>query len=293
MEGKNMNSYFSHDSNARNSDKLIKVRMELGAEGYGVYFMILERLREESDYMSTTDYNVISFDLRVDTSVVKRVVEDYGLFKLTEDGEHFYSNSFLRRMELKDEKSKKRAEAGKLGAAKRWKNHNKNSNDIANAIKNNDNVIALSRKNIASKVKESKVKESKVNIILSNDNMSVKTDFAELHSVDYANFLDYWNKHSKLKSITAITEKRKKHLNARFKEHGLKAIYTVIDNTSKSSFMRGNNNRGWIATFDWVFLPNNFVKVLEGNYLDKDTSTKITDDIDRRVEALYGGARND
>ena len=48
-------SYFPHDSNARNSDKLIPVRMKYGAEGYGIYFMILERLREEKNYMSIRD----------------------------------------------------------------------------------------------------------------------------------------------------------------------------------------------------------------------------------------------
>ena len=34
-----MQSYFSHDSNARNSDKMMQVRMDLGAEGYGIFFM--------------------------------------------------------------------------------------------------------------------------------------------------------------------------------------------------------------------------------------------------------------
>lgn len=138
-----------------------------------------------------------------------------------------------------------------------------------------------------------KDKEEDNNIILPFGSMSAAADSKELHSVDYTNIMDYWNKHSKLKPISAVTDKRKRHLSARFKEHGLQAIYKVIDNTSKSSFMRGKNSRGWIATFDWVFLPNNFVKVLEGNYLDKDITTKITDDITRRVEALYGGVGRD
>ncbi|MDK8252671.1 DUF4373 domain-containing protein, partial [Enterococcus faecalis] len=52
---KNIQPYFSHDSNARNSDELIPVRMKFGAEGYGVYFMLLERLREEGNYTSIKD----------------------------------------------------------------------------------------------------------------------------------------------------------------------------------------------------------------------------------------------
>ena len=126
-----MKSYFSHDSNARNSDKLMKVRMKLGAEGYGIFFMLIERLREEEDYKSTVDYTTLAFDLRVDPEKVKQVVENYDLFKFTEDGKYFYSDSFNERMEMMDSKRKKLAEAGKRGAEKRWENRQKDSKAIA------------------------------------------------------------------------------------------------------------------------------------------------------------------
>lgn len=59
--------YFSHDSNARNDQRLMKVRMKYGMEGYGIYFGIIEILREQSDYILTfSDLDSISFDLRVD-----------------------------------------------------------------------------------------------------------------------------------------------------------------------------------------------------------------------------------
>ncbi|WP_312541382.1 Lin1244/Lin1753 domain-containing protein [Enterococcus sp.] len=164
-------NYFSHDSNARNSEKLIQVRMKFGAEGYGIYFMIIERLREEAEYMSVLDYNVLAFDLRVDTSKVKSIVEDFGLFAFTDDGKCFYSESLLKRMEIKDGKSKKRSEAGKKGAEKRW-GKNSDGNSISSASGNtndnaNSNAIAMLPKKIASKVKESKVKESKDNAVAS------------------------------------------------------------------------------------------------------------------------------
>ena len=113
-------NYFSHDSNARNDEKLVRLRMKQGAAGYGVYFMILERLREEADYMSAKDYNMIAFDLRVDAAIVKSVVEDFGLFTFTDDGKCFYSESFTRRMEVKDTSAAKRSAAGKKGMATRW-----------------------------------------------------------------------------------------------------------------------------------------------------------------------------
>ncbi|MGN1353553.1 MAG: Lin1244/Lin1753 domain-containing protein, partial [Alloprevotella sp.] len=111
----NDTNYFSHDSNARNDEKIIRLRMKHNAAGYGVFFMILERLREEDNYMSAKDYNMIAFDLRVDAAIVKSVVEDFGLFVFTEDGKYFYSDSFKHRMNLKDMLRAKRSFAGKKG----------------------------------------------------------------------------------------------------------------------------------------------------------------------------------
>lgn len=117
---KNKANYFPHDSNARNSDKLIRLRMRHKSAGYGVYFMILERLREEPNYMSAKDYNMIAFDLREDASLIKSVVEDFGLFVFTEDGKYFYSESFNKRMAVKDEIRDKRSEAGRAAMSKKW-----------------------------------------------------------------------------------------------------------------------------------------------------------------------------
>ena len=126
-------SYFSHDSNARNSDKLLKVRMDLGAEGYAIYFMILERLREEDDYISKNDYMMIAYDLRVDEEKVKKVINDYDLFIVDDDV--FYSKSFMERMNIKDLKRLKAQES----INKRWdKEKNKRNDD---EYERNTNVI--------------------------------------------------------------------------------------------------------------------------------------------------------
>jgi len=91
--------YFSHDGGARNDDKMIAVRMKHKAEGYAVYFMILEKMLESSDYILLKDYNVLAFDFRVGSDLVKSIVEDFGLFEFTEDNKSFYSKSFKARME--------------------------------------------------------------------------------------------------------------------------------------------------------------------------------------------------
>ena len=108
--------YFSHDSNARNDDKILAVRMKLGMEGYGIYWSIIEKMRENADYMCIKDYNVIAFDLRVSSEKIKSLVEDFNLFIFTENSKKFYSESFLERMATKDYKSKKAKKAAEI----RW-----------------------------------------------------------------------------------------------------------------------------------------------------------------------------
>lgn len=145
--------YFSHDANARNDTKILNLRAALGAEGYGIYFMILERLRDSSDYMSVNDYNAIAYDLRVGAGLIKRVVEEFGLFTFTEDGARFYSESLLRRMEIKDEKIKNISEIRRAAALKRW-----NNNDVC---KCNANAMQMQCKKNANDAKEKKSKEKK------------------------------------------------------------------------------------------------------------------------------------
>lgn len=167
-------NYFSHDAGARNDSKIVRLRMRHGAAGYGVYFMLLERLREENDYRSATDYEMIAYELHVDIDLVRSVVEDFDLFMLDAEAHQFYSPSFCARMSLKDEVSRKRSESGKRGVQKRWnnaeasdttsvttdnpENPTENGTTIANATQCDSKPIA-NAKQIDSK--ESKVKERK------------------------------------------------------------------------------------------------------------------------------------
>ncbi len=66
--------------------------------------------------------------------------------------------------------------------------------------------------------------------------------------------------------VKSVSGKRAGNINARLREHGLDAVKEMITIAVKSDFLNGKNKRGWSANFDWLFLPTNFQKVLEGNY---------------------------
>ncbi|WP_018659891.1 DnaD domain protein [Allofustis seminis] len=180
-----MSEYFSHDSNARNDEKCLNLRMKHGAAGYGIYWMLIERLRDQEDYTSVKDYNALAFDLRADAGVVKSVVEDFGLFAFTENekGECFYSESLNRRMSMMEDISSKRAAAGKKGAQKRWnkkdkdgKKITKDSKAMANATKDDSKAttIAMAKNGNKKKIKENKINKNKIKD--NKDHADVKND---------------------------------------------------------------------------------------------------------------------
>ena len=88
--------------------------------------------------------------------------------------------------------------------------------------------------------------------------------------------LDEWNRLDKnipkIKTLNASTD-RYKMLKARINENGLDKVIEAIKSVGKSKFLQGYKTN-FVITFDWFVRPNNFVKVLDGNYIDRDCSTE-------------------
>lgn len=157
---KELSSYFPHDSNARNSEKLLELRMQHGAAGYGVYFMLIERLREAADYSCVVNYNSIAFDLRVSAELIKSVLRDFRLFAFfqTDEGERFYSESLRQRMKPMDEMRVQRRNAAALSVAKRKERaeSERSFNARSTLVAENGNARSTDVAQKSNKVKESK-----------------------------------------------------------------------------------------------------------------------------------------
>lgn len=106
--------YFSHDSNAHRDYKMVKLRTKLGWGGYGLFWAIIENLRNETTYSLKTDYETIAYDLRSEPETICSIVEDFDLFVI-EDG-FFHSIRLDKCMAIKEEKSLKARES----SLKRW-----------------------------------------------------------------------------------------------------------------------------------------------------------------------------
>ena len=92
---------------------------------------------------------------------------------------------------------------------------------------------------------------------------------------DIGVFVSFFNEtvaNTPIPKIKTLNTERKLLLNSRIKEHGKDGVATVIRKAAASSFLTGGQN-GWIVTFDWLIRPRNFLKVLEGNYDDRENNT--------------------
>jgi hypothetical protein len=202
--------YFSHDSNARNDEKVLSLRMSLGMEGYGIYWSIIEKMRENTDYMCSKAYDLIAFDLRVEEEKIKRVVEDFELFEISECGKKFYSKSLLNRMAKMNEKSEKARES----ANARWNKTGKAKND-ANALRPQSDSNAIKEK----KRKENKLKENKPNSIKGNSTDGDPPAYLEFSEKDF--LIEWANCRKKFKnaesSIARLSDEELINFN-RFKQ---------------------------------------------------------------------------
>lgn len=139
--------YFPHFSNARNDSKLIKLKRVLGIEGYGIYFMLLEVLREQTEFkLSINGIEDLAYEWHTSKEKIIAVIKDFDLFEI--DNGMFSSAKLILYLQPYIEKS----DRARLAANTRWEKVNANA--CAKALPEH------------SKSNASKVKESKVNKII-------------------------------------------------------------------------------------------------------------------------------
>lgn len=253
--------YFPHDSNAKDDPKCVMLIEQLGMEGYGIYWMLIETLREQPNYEYPLDL-LPALARRYNTTAekIKAVVTCYNLF-LIKDEKIFLSESLLRRMNEINSKRERFVEAAKA----RWNNgldatHKQRISD-ANATHVQFNAI----KEKESKVNQSKSNESKVKESKENNRLLAQSIVDSFNSICVS-----------LPKVSKLTEARISGILQRLKDMGGtdKAI-EIINRVERSDFLTGRKT-DFKANFDWIFLcKGNWIKINEGNYDNVDrTDTK-------------------
>jgi len=91
----------------------------------------------------------------------------------------------------------------------------------------------------------------------------------ETHKIDFQEIINIFNSVcSELPKVEKISEKRKKLIESRIKENSLETLGIVFKKISESDFLSGRKT-DFVASFDWVMNPANFLKILEDNYKNR------------------------
>lgn len=249
--------YFSHDANMRNDPKVKALRKKF-TEGYAVYNMFLEYLTDCALFeveMSELEFEILSGDFDVEVEILKDILDYCAKVGLLIKSENvFFSSGLKKRLQPVLDKR-----------------NNAKDKFLQIKLQENEQKVQKSGVSVAettqSKVKERKVKESKVKEGLGSSDFSnppppMKIDFQKL--------IDFFNDNrGSMPEIKIISKPRESRISNLIKLHSKEKLIEVIENCKNSNFIQGENDRNWIADFDWITKPANFIKILEGNFKNK------------------------
>lgn len=149
--------------------------------------------------------------------------------------------------------------------------------------KQQGNTKETPRKQQGNKVNKDK-KEN--NIGDSDESLVCGASQPHTEHIDYSELVKFFNEETKgvFGTVrTPLSDSRKGMINARIKSYGKKTFADMIHRAYQSDFLKGQNKKGWTASFDWLIKPTNFEKVISGNYDNKNS---------RNYPAIPNGAKS-
>lgn len=162
--------YFSHDYNANSDTKILFLRQQLGMEGYGIYWYLIEALAQAGGYLPYKIAPVLAMQMQVTEAKVIAVIDKFDLF--TQQEQSFFSERLNLHLSLRATLSEK----GRVGASKRWEKQAIDSPPNSPPIGEGN---AKERKGKESKEKESKEKGSFAKILFAD----MKTHFLSEYKI--------------------------------------------------------------------------------------------------------------
>ena len=152
--------YFPHYSNARNDRKIKRIRKVHGPIGYAAYFMILEILRDQTDYKyPIQDIDLLSDDFGVSEGVLSDIINNYELF--VADKGFFWSENLVKFLDPFFKMKEQRRKAGIASGISRQRK-SLEDNHLTNGVEHITNDRSTTAQRMSNENEQSKVKESKV-----------------------------------------------------------------------------------------------------------------------------------
>lgn len=244
--------WFKHDSNANNDAKLKRVKLKYGMEGYGLYWYCLELIAQGVEKHNLTfelehDAEIISADTGIHQERVEEMMADFVKWLLFENTEGIIT--CLKMADRTDEYTQK-------------------------LIKGLGNVVTNSRQS-PDKVRSNRIEQNRIEQNKNTVVVAEATTTPAKPQIPYKKILETF--HEKLPALPRtekLTEKRRRYIKRLWVEDSLPDLENWINffgYISQSDFLMGRSNpigdrKPFRATLEWITKPENYVKILEGNY---------------------------
>lgn len=288
-----MIEYFQHDYHARNDPKIQKILLKLGHEGKSVFWDLVEMMYENNGKLIMADCESYAFALRTNCELIANLIENFNVFKISECGTFFYSDSINKRLELRVEKSNKARESVK----KRWDKSQQNNDVDTNVLRSayDSNTIKENKRKVKDKEKNNTFIQSTILAENEFSTRKIENEFSDEGKFFAAEFQKTLPPSQSVKDADlknwAETFDKLIRIDKRAKDE----IYAVVrfarnDSFWKSNFMSANKlrmkDRSGVLYYD-VFLT----KMKSGNN-DKSNPKKGTADELAEINAQWQMLRN-
>ena len=115
------------------------------------------------------------------------------------------------------------------------------------------------------------INNKEINILASG---GARTREEEVANKDFDEIISFFNQQMKgkgIQQVAIITSERRQAFDRLVSQTGVNkdTLKQAIKNAAESDFLNGKGPKGWVASFDWMMIPQNFQKVLENNYRNK------------------------
>ena len=102
----------------------------------------------------------------------------------------------------------------------------------------------------------------------------------EVANHDFDEIISFFNQQMKgkgIQQVAIITSERRQAFERLVSQTGVNkdTLKQAIKNAAESDFLNGKGPKGWVASFDWMMVPQNFQKVLENNYRNKPVTQQV------------------
>ena len=275
--------YFPHE--CTHGRKMHIIETKYGNDGYATWFKLLEQLgKANNHYIDISDEMTLMFltsTFKIDEEKTIAILTDLsklgGIDKfLFDEYKIVWSEKFCNSIEDAYRKRKQKLFLKEDILALKKSIHSGNSPIPSGlnvkSIENNEKainqaeVIPKEEYSIVEEIKEEEIKEENTTpngvVDFSNQPNQPKIDFKKLVSFFNSN-------RGLLPEVKKLSDARKTRILNLEKQYGKECIQIVIEKTRDSKFLQGENKENWMASFDWIFKPANFLKILEDNYINK------------------------